>query len=92
MTSCIQFVKNDLYLTVTLQIITIKQLCDLSQTVIDDIFKFSQVEHSIPECSGLKKLERFLRKTYLRFTCLYILIVIINTKLTSYTSHSITQA
>ena len=35
-----------------------------------------------------KKLERFLRKkTYLRFTWLYILIIIINTKLTSYTSH-----
>ena len=29
----------------------------------------------------------FKKKTYLRFTWLYILIIIINTKLTSYTSH-----
>ena len=29
----------------------------------------------------------FKKKTYLRFTWLYILIIIINTKLTSYASH-----
>ena len=43
MTSCIQFVKNYLYLTVTLHMITIKQLRALSQTIIDDESKFSQV-------------------------------------------------
>ena len=50
--------KNDLYLTVTLQMITIKQLCDRHKQLL--MMNLNLVEHSLPECSGLKKKRKFV--------------------------------